>query len=657
MNVLLANSTCKIGGVSTFLLALRRALVAQGHTCELFFFEHGAMDAHLPADCPVHYGSLADLLRLVADRDIDVVHANNIDWPTGISAVRQLGARLVLTAHKVREEAWTWGWRQTNCDALVAVSSWIRKDLQSHTDVPIETVHNGIDTTLFHPGAAVDHLEAGSAPIVAWVGRAAAPRKRLELFAAATPALRRAGFRIWVIDQQGPETFAEAFPAEVQLLTASVERWQGAPYAEMPAVYRAVAASGGCVVSTASSEGLPLTLLEAQACAAPVIAASANGVDECVSVDHGGILFNSARDDLAAVITDTLRDTDRMRRMQQQAADHVAATFSLSRMAARYLDIYTRARPQVRPLTLPGRAYATLYLGVGYRQFDAAMALAAAGAARPAAAAARAALFTAPTMFARPSRLRQLARILLSEHSGMTMKQLSNWLSVAPREKTPKPCGTDDILDGRKPAQMGWYAFAAGLVKDQSVLDVGCGSGEGLKLLAAQARHATGIDLDERLRRPDLDVQIKSIADMPDKSYDCVVCLDVIEHVTDDKDFLDQLFRVARKAVFVSTPNFTMSRNRHPYHVREYTPAEFASLFDTRGALTLYGGSAHGHEQAEIARRPSYFLVNALYTWKPTLLAAKVLKRVLGVRVWKHNAALVRLRDEGAEAPSSAAAA
>jgi SAM-dependent methyltransferase len=207
----------------------------------------------------------------------------------------------------------------------------------------------------------------------------------------------------------------------------------------------------------------------------------------------------------------------------------------------------------------------------------------------------------------------------------------------------PRACGDEALLAGRNPAQMGWYAFAADLARGQDVLDVGCGSGEGLRVLASHALRAVGIDLDERLRRPDLNVEIASVTELPDKSFDVVVCLDVIEHVEDDRAFVAELCRVARKAVFVSTPNYAVTFNRHPFHIREYTPLAFARLFRTYGRLTLYGGSAHGHERVEIRRRLPYFLVAGLYRWKPTLVLAKVLKRVLRVRMWKHNAAVVWL--------------
>ena len=232
-------------------------------------------------------------------------------------------------------------------------------------------------------------------------------------------------------------------------------------------------------------------------------------------------------------------------------------------------------------------------------------------------------------------------------------------LEVTPREKTPRACGDEVILSGRGPSQMGWYAFIAEIAEGRTVLDVGCGSGEGLKLLSGRAAHALGIDLDERLRRPDVNVEIKSVEDMPDKSFDIVVCLDVIEHVEADRALLDQLFRVAREAVFITTPNYAWSFNRNPYHVREYTPGRFARLFDGRGTATLYAGTSKGREHVEVKRRRAYFLVSALYQWKPTLIAAKVLKRVLGVKMWAHNAALVRLSSSAAPstAPGTVAAA
>ncbi len=194
---------------------------------------------------------------------------------------------------------------------------------------------------------------------------------------------------------------------------------------------------------------------------------------------------------------------------------------------------------------------------------------------------------------------------------------------------------------------MGWYRFVSQYVEGQTVLDVGCGSGEGLKVLAEKATDALGIDLDERLTRPDVRVEIKPVEAMPDKSFDVVVCMDVIEHIEADRAFVMELARVARNAVFVTTPNYTLSRNRNPYHVREYTPREFERLVDPLGSVTVYAGTAKGAQIVPLTRRQAYYFVNELYAWKPTLLAAKVLKRVFGLKLWAHQAAFVRLSPVG----------
>jgi glycosyltransferase involved in cell wall biosynthesis len=426
MKILLVNSTCKVGGVSTFMLALRSALCAQGHSCDLFFFEHGTMDAHLPAGCPVRFGSLADCLALVARERYDVVHANNVDWSTGISAVRHLGARLIVTAHKVREGAWTYGWNTTNCDAMTAVSRWIATALQPFTDVPVQVVYNGIDIARFREQTDAE-IPPSAASIVAWIGRSGSPLKGLEKFAAIAPALHRGGVRVWVIDQHGPDKASEIYPEASAALRAVAERWNSVGLDDMPALYREVAASGGCVLATSVAEGLGLAMLEAQASGCLVVASDVRGHDESVSRAHGGLRFPLDTDPalVARLVLTTLADRPQVRARQAAAADHVRRQFSVERMARQYEDIYEgrstpitlsrrarlRARRRLAPLT-HWRAYVTQRLGVGYSQLAASRQLAAAGHASAAAAAGLAALTTSPTMFVKPGRLAQLARVL-----------------------------------------------------------------------------------------------------------------------------------------------------------------------------------------------------------------------------------------------------
>ncbi len=419
MKILLANSTSKVGGVSTFMLSLRSALIALGHECDLFFFSHGTMDRFLPPDCRVHFGDLAEMLRLVERERIDVVHANNIDWTTGISAVRRLGARLVLTAHKVRDQQRSYGWTTKNCDAFTTVSNWVRADLQAYTDLPIEAVFNGVDTDMFSPGAA----PASERPIIAWVGRGASPLKRIDVFAAAAPALHRAGLRLWVVDQHGADKAAEAYPDAVATLQPLAEFWGAVPFADMPNLYRTIAASGGVLLSTSQREGLGLGLLEAQACGCAVIGPDVAGVNEAVSVEHGGVLFpaDASAEALAGLIVGTVADRQHVARRAALATAFVRERFTRRAMAARYVRIYEtaplpanagvltrwRRRARLSPL-VNWKGYLEFRWGVGELQYSTMVECARRGEARAAAAAGLESLRTSPTIYLRPARILEL---------------------------------------------------------------------------------------------------------------------------------------------------------------------------------------------------------------------------------------------------------
>src|SRR5262245_52684161 len=120
MKVLLSWQNCMVGGLERWMVDLAQVYQKLGHRCELFFFKRGPFEHHIPNNVRAHFGDLSDCLRLVKSERFEVVHAANVDWELGISAVRSLGAKLILTAH-----GWVCPhWNSTNCDALVGCSEW-----------------------------------------------------------------------------------------------------------------------------------------------------------------------------------------------------------------------------------------------------------------------------------------------------------------------------------------------------------------------------------------------------------------------------------------------------------------------------------------------------------------------------------------------------
>jgi glycosyltransferase involved in cell wall biosynthesis len=414
MRVLLVSHLCAIGGAETFMLVLRSGLEAAGHQCELMFFKHGPLERYLPGDAVVHFGDVADCVRLVARRDFDVVHARSSDWPMGLAAVRRVGAKLIVTSHGLIGSTWT----STTCHALVACARWLADEQQRLTDLPVRVVLNGIDTHRFTPDAAAPPV---GPPIVGWVGRGIERRKRIDRCAAIAPALSEAGMRLWLAEPWGPEMVGpRTVPGAADTLKKLAEFWGPVATESMPDFYRTIAASGGCVVSTADWEGLPLVLLEAQACGCPVVAPDVRGTNECVTPDHGGVLYPADLPsvDLARLIIDTVSDTTRLRARGRQCADYVREQFSAVRMAAEYLRIYEQApdRPVARTWThrlspqRQWREYLEQRWPEGERQYEVSRALANGGEWELARAAARGSLMTSPTIYLRAGRLAHLAK-------------------------------------------------------------------------------------------------------------------------------------------------------------------------------------------------------------------------------------------------------
>jgi SAM-dependent methyltransferase len=140
---------------------------------------------------------------------------------------------------------------------------------------------------------------------------------------------------------------------------------------------------------------------------------------------------------------------------------------------------------------------------------------------------------------------------------------------------------------------MARYHFAVRLARGKRVLDAGCGAGYGSAELADVAESVTGIDIApvavEYARAhyalPNLAFEEASCTQLPfaDGAFDLVVAFEVIEHLENWREFLQEVRRVLAPAgqVIVSTPNrlyYTESRGAdgaNPFHVHEFDFEEF----------------------------------------------------------------------------------
>jgi SAM-dependent methyltransferase len=81
------------------------------------------------------------------------------------------------------------------------------------------------------------------------------------------------------------------------------------------------------------------------------------------------------------------------------------------------------------------------------------------------------------------------------------------------------------------------------------------------------------------------------------KQFDCVVSFQVIEHIKDDATFTSEAFRVLKDGgtLIITTPNISMSLTRNPWHVREYTRSELATLVG-KESMTIEMSGVYGRD-------------------------------------------------------------
>ncbi len=155
-----------------------------------------------------------------------------------------------------------------------------------------------------------------------------------------------------------------------------------------------------------------------------------------------------------------------------------------------------------------------------------------------------------------------------------------------------------------EPAHLARYLFAGHWVPGRRVTDLGCGTGYGCRLLAAAgAASVEGVDVNAAIvreaqsafGRPTVHFTLADAASpLPMRSADVLVCFEVVEHVREPHGLLgNAAAALAKDGVFlVSTPNagaFVGGHSGNPYHLREYTLAEFTTLLQSHfSSVSMY---------------------------------------------------------------------
>ena len=351
-----------IGGQERLVVQLSHELAARGHEPTIVSLTPGGDVRAEARSVPIYdvpRGKGADpslVLRLAAllrTLEADVVHTHN---PSPMlhaipAALMARVRRRVHTKHgaNVYGPRGLWAARAIvrALDALVAVSPETAAVARTKERVPDGRLHvipNGIPLREYHPDAearARVRAELGipqDAFVVGSVGRLATEKDYPLLVRALAPMLGDAVRLVVVGSGEDRAAIEMAIPKP------------RAPFVTLTGARRdvpALLASFDLFVLSSRTEGLPLAVPEAMACALPVVATSVGGLPSVVPADCGVLVPPGREDPLADAIDGFVRDRARARAMGETARKYALAHFSAERMADAYEHLYRDCRPAV----------------------------------------------------------------------------------------------------------------------------------------------------------------------------------------------------------------------------------------------------------------------------------------------------------------------
>jgi SAM-dependent methyltransferase len=137
------------------------------------------------------------------------------------------------------------------------------------------------------------------------------------------------------------------------------------------------------------------------------------------------------------------------------------------------------------------------------------------------------------------------------------------------------------------------YEWVAERCRGLEVVDMACGEGYGVEVLARRAARVTGVEANPeaheharlKYERPGVRV-VRDLVERYETPADAIVFLQTIEHVERPEALLQRFRTLLRPGgvAYVSTPNvLTLAppgaeRSDNPWHLREYRPEEFRAL-------------------------------------------------------------------------------
>ena len=291
------------------------------------------------------------LTKILSDIQPDVLHAHD---PMAVSLAamalqmpRRTGPRpLVVASRRVdfhlKRHAFS-KWKYGHVDVFVAASQAIAGILEQDgiPSAMIEVVHDGVNVATIDKYPAVDAhapfwLPKG-VPIVGNVAALAPHKGQKHFVAAAARVVREVPDARFLIVGEGELRDA----LEKQIRDLGLERHVFVTGFRADAL--GLMKTFDVFVLSSVTEGLGSAILEAMTCRRAVVGTRVGGIPEAVADGETGLLVPHADDAaLAVAIVKLLRDRSLAERLGRAGRARVEREFSVERLVARTLEVYTR---------------------------------------------------------------------------------------------------------------------------------------------------------------------------------------------------------------------------------------------------------------------------------------------------------------------------
>lgn len=362
MRILLLTTHLNIGGISTYVVSLAKALKAKGE--EVFVASSGGVlvreltsggVSHIKVNVstkseldPKVFMAVFEIARIVKTLDIDVIHAQTrVTQVIGFFVSRLCGIRLVTTCHgffskKIGRILFpAWG------DRVIAISEAVREHLLKDFKVDkhrISLIHNGIDVKKFvrsFTEAERDKLKRKFSvkkgfSVIGTIGRFTPDKGHDVLLYSFYKILKQRPDVQLVFVGDGKERPKIIDLAQRLSLSENVvfvkTQLNTAHILSIMDVF---------MFTPRRKEGLGIALLEAFASGRPAVATDVGGICDIVRNDVNGFLVGPS--DPNALVEPTLRllkDRELYQRMSHAGREMVIEKFSINGMVDKVHDLY-----------------------------------------------------------------------------------------------------------------------------------------------------------------------------------------------------------------------------------------------------------------------------------------------------------------------------